>query len=168
MKASRLRFNFGFLLEAPFGTSRVIELDYPTVQLDGDVTLAPLKGTFTASRNSQGIYLSGELHSNLQLECTRCLSPVELPLTLPLDDLFYYPPQTAPEGEFVVGEDTFIDLSPLLRQLALLEVPMQVFCRGDCQGLCPECGKNLNEGPCECAIDEIDPRLAKLRSLLDS
>jgi uncharacterized protein len=168
MKASRLRFNFGFLLEAPFGTSRVIELDYPNIQLDEEITLAPLKGSFTASRNSQGIYVSGDLHSNLLLECTRCLSPVEMPVTLSLDDLFYYPPASAPDGEFIVGEDTFIDLSPLLRQLALLEVPMQVYCRENCLGLCPQCGKNLNEGPCDCEIDEVDPRLAKLRSLLDS
>ena len=41
MKLSRLRFNFGFLLEADYGTSRLIELDYPSVQLSDDVTLAP-------------------------------------------------------------------------------------------------------------------------------
>jgi uncharacterized protein len=44
---------------------------------------------------------------------------------------------------------------------------MQVFCREECLGLCPECGKNLNDGPCDCQIDDIDPRLAALRALLD-
>ena len=88
-------------------------------------------------------------------------------MTIELDDLFYYPPSAAPEGEFFMGEDGFVDLSPLLRELSLLEIPMQVFCRPDCQGLCMQCGQNLNEGLCACDRDNIDPRLAALKALLD-
>jgi uncharacterized protein len=166
-KKSRLRFNFGFLLEADISTSRIIELDYPSVEAE-DVLLTPLRGAFEASRNSKGIYLTGELESNIQAECTRCLEPVLQPVTLRLDDLFYYPPHTAPPGEPVVGDDGFLDLAPLLRQLSLLEIPMQVHCRPECKGLCPECGASLNEGPCQCEKDDFDPRLAGLRQLLDT
>jgi iron only hydrogenase large subunit-like protein/nitrogen-specific signal transduction histidine kinase len=65
------------------------------------------------------------------------------------------------------GETGFIDLSPLVRELSLLESPMQPLCQPDCQGLCMVCGQNLNEADCGCEVDEIDPRLAKLRSLLE-
>ena len=61
-RPSRLRFNFGFFLEATLGTSRTIELNYPTIEVE-DLTLSPLAGTFTATRTSEGVYLSGVLRS---------------------------------------------------------------------------------------------------------
>jgi len=167
-KGSKLRFNFGFLLEAITGTSRTIELEYPSILLEDDVTLTPLTGNFQAIRNSKGIYITGQLHSHIGAECARCLDPLQLAINIQLDDLFYYPPQSTPVGEFSVGEDGFLDLAPLVRQLSLLEIPMQPFCRSDCKGICPECGQNLNEAACDCEIDRIDPRLASLRSLLDN
>ena len=162
---SRLRFNYGFLLEATLGTFRVTELDYPDVHAE-DIILRPLKGKITATRTSEGIYISGRLKSKLPTDCMRCLEPTEQPITIKLDDLFYYPPHLAPEGEFVVGENGFIDLAPLIRELSLLALPIQSLCNPDCQGLCQECGQNLNEGDCGCQDDDIDPRFAKLRELL--
>jgi uncharacterized protein len=43
---------------------------------------------------------------------------------------------------------------------------MRSLCRPDCRGLCIECGKNLNEGPCDCVVESIDSRLAELKELL--
>jgi len=166
-KLSRLRFNFGFLLEASVGTKRTIELDYPSIQLEDDVVLTPLAGEFDAIRNSKGVYLTGQLHSSMVVECARCLEPVAIPFSVQLDELFYFPPSAAPSGEYSVGEDGFLDLAPLVRQLSILEIPMQPTCKADCQGLCIECGQNLNEGNCDCQSDEIDPRLAALGQLLD-
>ena len=40
-------------------------------------------------------------------------------------------------------------------------------CREDCKGLCPKCGKDLNDGPCKCGEDQ-DPRLAVLAQLLEN
>ncbi|MCA9916427.1 MAG: DUF177 domain-containing protein [Anaerolineales bacterium] len=166
-RPSRLRFNFGFFLEATLGTSRTIELNYPTIEVE-DLTLSPLNGTFTATRTSEGVYLSGVLHSTLGAECVRCLEEAIVPVDLKLDDLFYYPPHTAPEGEYIIGEDGFIDLAPLVRELTVLETPIQPICRPDCQGLCMECGQNLNEGNCSCEAEPIDPRLSALQQLLNS
>jgi uncharacterized protein len=42
---------------------------------------------------------------------------------------------------------------------------MKPLCRADCSGLCPTCGKDLNEGQCNCERTEIDPRWAKLSKL---
>jgi uncharacterized protein len=167
-KLSKLKFNFGFLLEADLGTSREYELNYPAVHLEEDVVLSPLTGTFTAIKNSEGIYISGLLNSLTETECARCLDIIQFPVTLQLDDLFYYPPGTTPPGELSIGEDCFIDLAPLVRQLSELEIPMQPICKPDCQGLCVNCGQNLNEADCGCVDDDIDPRLAALKSLLDN
>lgn len=164
---SRLRFNFGFFIEASLGTSRTIELSYPTIWLSHDLTVTPLIGSFVATRTGEGVYLSGQLKTMLDNTCVRCLEEAKVPATLDLDDLFYYPPQSAPDGEYSLGEDGFIDLAPLVRELTVLEIPIQPVCKPDCKGLCIHCGQNLNEGSCDCEIDTIDPRLAKLRELLE-
>ena len=166
-RPSRLRFNFGFFLEAPLGTSRTIELSYPTIEVE-DLTLSPLVGSFTATRTSEGVYLSGILNSTLLAECVRCLEQATNSIALKLDDLFYYPAHTAPEGEYVIREDGFVDLAPLVRELTVLETPIQPVCRPDCQGLCIECGQNLNEADCGCEPNPIDPRLSALQQLIDS
>jgi uncharacterized protein len=164
---SRLRFNFGFFLEASLGTSRTIELNYPAIQIE-DLTLRPLIGTFTATRTSEGVYLRGTLTSTLGDQCVRCLADATTSIDLKLDDLFYHPPQTAPKGEYSFGEDGEVDIAPLVRELAVLATPIQPICRPDCQGLCIECGQNLNKGACSCEPDLVDPRLSILRQLLDS
>lgn len=166
-KQSKLRFNFGYLIEAPLGTSRTIELAYPKVRVSEDLTLSPLNGEFSATRTGEGIYLSGELYSNMVVQCTRCLEDTNYPIAFRLDELIYYPPHEAPPGELFIGDTGIIDLAPLFRELSLLEVPIQTICKESCQGLCIECGHNLNEGDCGCKTDDIDPRFAALRQLLD-
>lgn len=166
MKLSRLRFNFGFLLEADYGTSRLIELDYPSITLSEDVTLTPLRGSFTATRTTEGIYIQGQLTSSMSMECVRCLEEAVIAVDISLDELYFYPPYSAPEGEPVVGDDGMIDLAPLVREISLLSLPIKVLCRPDCQGLCQNCGANLNFGDCGCVVDEIDPRLSVLQSML--
>ena len=136
MKMSRLRFNFGFLLEADFGTIRHIELDYPSIKLSDDLTLTPLKGVITATRTTEGIYIQGQLQSATVIECVRCLEETVVPLDFSIDELFFYPPQSAPPGENRVGEDGMIDLATLVRELSLLSLPTKVLCRPDCLGLC--------------------------------
>jgi uncharacterized protein len=165
-RPSRLRFNVGFLLESIRGTTRTVELDYPTIEVTSDLALEPLQGQIVFTRTSEGIYVSGALHSTVPANCVRCLETTRVALTFEFDDIFYYPFYTAPEGEAAVKESGIIDLAPLVRELSLIAVPMQPLCRPDCQGLCMECGQNLNEADCGCEVDDIDPRLAKLSELL--
>lgn len=166
-RPSRLRFNFGFLLEAPNGTSRDVELDYPKIRISEDMTLEPLFGSFRATRISEGIYLNGRLQSRIVTQCVRCLEDAVVPLNIDIDELFYYPPEAAPAESYVVGENGFIDLAPLVRELAVLDMPIRPLCRPDCQGLCMNCGQNLNEADCGCEDEDIDPRLDALRQILD-
>ena len=68
--------------------------------------------------------------------------------------------------DFIVIPDMVLDLDALSREDLLLDLPSKVLCREDCKGICPQCGKNLNEGPCNCK-EPVDPRLEGLLSLLD-
>ncbi|MBK8429789.1 MAG: DUF177 domain-containing protein [Chloroflexi bacterium] len=165
MNPTNLRFNFGYLIEAPSGTSSDIEINYPSMRLD-DVVLRPLNGQFRATRTSEGILIQGQFQTLMETECVRCLEMTLLEVETAVEEIFYYPAYTAPEGDYVVHEDGNADLGPLVREMSLLALPMQVLCKPDCLGLCPDCGQNFNVGTCDCEPDDIDPRLAVLRSLL--
>ena len=164
---SKLRFNFGFLLEADLGTFRTIELNYPTIRITEKMTLSPLEGEFLATRVSEGIYLSGKLYSKMAQACVRCLEDANVPIKIKINEIFYYPPSTESEKEYLIGDDGYANLAPLIHELTVLNIPMQPLCKTDCQGLCMVCGQNLNEGDCDCEVDDIDPRMAVLKSLLD-
>lgn len=60
-----------------------------------------------------------------------------------------------------------LDLLKAIEDAVILSLPMKPLCDENCKGLCPICGKNLNDGECDCNIDDIDPRLAKLKELFD-
>jgi uncharacterized protein len=71
------------------------------------------------------------------------------------------------EEIFPIDAHHLVDLTETLRQNVLLALPMVILCREDCQGLCPQCGHNLNLGPCECK-PEVDTRLSVLEKLLQN
>jgi len=165
-RESHLRFNFGFLLESNHGAERIVEIDFPRITLQ-ELALAPLTGTFRVSRNNGGLYLDGTLHAVYGTECVKCLESFEQKIAVPLQEQAHSPPSAAQEGELVIGEDGWLDLAPVVRQLIVLEMPIRTLCRPDCKGLCDNCGQNFNLGACECPTEEIDPRLAALQQLLN-
>ena len=63
--------------------------------------------------------------------------------------------------------DYQLPLDELVEEELILNLPSKNLCRKDCRGLCPKCGKNLNEGLCGCRSDTIDPRLEVLRQLMN-
>ena len=67
--------------------------------------------------------------------------------------------------EVSVFDGNEIDLTELVREQILLNLPIQVFCQENCRGLCPKCGANQNLIDCKCKENEIDPRWASLKNL---
>lgn len=156
-----LQFNVGFMLAEGVGYRRAIEVDLPHIRLDDDLELDSLSGLVRFSRNTRGILATVRLETGIVGECARCLRPTLVPVTLEFEELFVFPP--SPESPFSVAESGILDLAPLVREEALLSVPMMVLCRPDCAGLCAQCGQDLNEGACDCERDTIDPRFEVLR-----
>ena len=105
-------------------------------------------------------------------QCARCLSPVAGEFTLDLEKT------VAPRDllgdldedkldDFAIIEDGFLDMDEQLREELEMEFPMRFLCKEDCKGLCSKCGKNLNEGECDCDHTDFDPRMEPLRKLLE-
>ena len=78
----------------------------------------------------------------------RCLAPFDQRLSWSLTELYSINEKSLTEFGLMVPEDAQIDLQPILREYALLEVPIKALCRPDCRGLCPVCGQDLNKRDC--------------------
>ncbi len=68
--------------------------------------------------------------------------------------------------EIILLEDRALELDEVFTTECILAWGGKHLCSEDCRGLCPKCGKDLNEGPCGCG-KELDPRFAALAKLLD-
>ena len=73
------------------------------------------------------------------------------------------------EGEAQLGfyQGGGMELEDILREQIVLAMPMQRVCREDCKGICPTCGSNRNETPCDCKEDRSGSRWAALEGLKD-
>lgn len=164
ISARVLKINVGFILAEGPGYSREVQLEIPErVQVAEDLFVQQLNGLLRLTRTSEGVLLQGSINTTVLAHCTRCLDEVAVDLAFEVEELFATKTGTA--SQFMVGENAVLDLSPLLREEIVINTPGQVYCREDCQGLCPTCGKNLNLGPCDCAPEEIDPRWSALANL---
>ena len=111
----------------------------------------------------EGILVTGAVRAAWEGECRRCLRPVGGELRARVQELFERRPT---EGDTYPLEHDRIDLGPLVRDALLLELPLAPLCAEGCQGMCPTCGADLNDGTCECRPAGRDPRWAALDGLL--
>lgn len=139
--------------------------------------VAPVSLTFEI-RKDQGrkgqFQLVGRVKATLELPCSRCLEPFTLPVDAPFDLRYQPQPEPTGEAEQEVSEDDLstafyeneaIDLGQMMREQFYLALPMKPLCVETCQGLCPDCGTNLNRSRCSCTREWSDPRLAILKGL---
>jgi len=138
--------------------------------------LAPIKVVAEAVNSGTIIIVNLEANTVTQLECSCCLSPIIYPLQLNLQlsychqqDLEKMGIMIAPGEEsedYQVFAEKPVNIKDLVLENFLISLPMKPLCRVDCQGLCPECGEDLNQGTCICKEKVVDPRLEVLRGLL--
>lgn len=111
-------------------------------------------------------YWRGELHTAVDSTCRRCLASVPLRIDAPVNILFTEDEQADDPSVYVIpAHAAKIDLGAAVREELILAVPDYVLCREDCAGLCPHCGKDLNEGPHQCTAAPADPRWSALEAL---
>lgn len=122
------------------------------------------------------IRLRGRMSARLELQCARCLEPVPQELSRDFE-LLYRPlgtdagrdelSVTDAEAEIGYYQGGGVLLEDVLREQVLLALPLKITCRAECKGLCPQCGKNLNQEPCSCTVPADDPRWAALKDIRD-
>ena len=116
------------------------------------------------------LILELDVNAEIVCECARCLKPANLEIS---DKLMYLYYSHSAEGldelddYMPVEVNNFghvLDIMPQIEESIYTLLPAKVLCREDCKGLCPFCGKDLNEGTCSCRDENIDPRLEALKN----
>jgi uncharacterized protein len=118
--------------------------------------------------------VEGHLEGMLQVRCDRCLENFQRNIDINFRSFFALPSEETSESElelededldveFRVGEE--IEVSDVIREQVLLDLPMKRICREECKGLCKKCGGDLNKGPCGCEVETGHPAFQKLEAL---
>ncbi len=135
---------------------------------------APLEARVFLIKRGIDVKAIGHVKTAVQLQCDRCLEefvwPVEEDFEVEFRPKASMPHReetqlTREDMEVIFYEGDRIPVDDLVREQVLLAVPVKKLCQEECQGLCPYCGKNLNQGPCGCKLRRESP-FAVLQELL--
>ncbi len=153
LEGSKKEFNFCF--EPEYSLSDDISLDAPGIAVSGKI------------ENNTGIVsLSGSAKFSATVVCSRCAEEFKKDFEVEIYHLLAKSLENDENDDYIVVENSLLDLSDLVCEDIIFSLPLKFLCDENCKGLCSKCGKNLNEGHCDCKKD-IDPRLASLLTLLD-
>lgn len=132
-------------------------------------------------KTPEGASVTGTLSGVVVRECVRCLQEFDDDLLILCTAAFK---QNQSESDHVGGADhkmnkidalqdyddegyscvgNQVELGKMLREQVILMTPIQPLCRTDCAGLCQNCGRNLNQGMCQCANKEPLPHHSAIR-----
>ena len=116
---------------------------------------AGIRYALEARRVGRELLVRGQLEQDFDAVCSRCGGDFDFTVKVP---------------DFTVSVEVdekteFVDLTEELRESIILALPTYPVCRVECRGICPQCGKNLNEGSCSCATESSDERWNVLDSL---
>jgi len=175
--AVTIDINIAQLLKQPTGSGREYDIQESIRGIDPLLDpVGPLSAHVKLVRTKSGVLLSFSGKSSLRTPCSRCLEPATMPVSLSFEEEFLQTVDVAsglPLGTsqddpaVLIDEHHDLHLAGLVREYLLLALPMHPLCREDCKGLCPQCGHNLNSGPCSCHVEPVDERWAALKGLLD-
>lgn len=170
-KNDPLRLDISYLVKGSPGTYKEFEFNFPQLNFSPELTLVDILGKIIISVTEDGVVADGKLAALTQLSCSRCLKSYWQPLEINFTEMFSAHPAGDSGndlGEQPLPADGAIDLTPIIRDYATLEIPIRQLCSEDCKGLCPVCGENLNQEDCGHRQESFDPRMAELQKLLEN
>jgi uncharacterized protein len=172
-----LSLNLAKIRDAQERFEQVYRPEQLAVTDDAFRVAAPVNLAFDIHKDKDQFRLAGSVKTTLDLPCSRCLEPFMWPVDASFDLRYQPHARNTGEGEREIEEDDLttafyendtIDLGQLMREQFYLALPMKPLCTDDCQGLCAQCGTNLNRGRCSCVREWVDPRLAALAKLTNN
>ncbi len=147
-----------------FDPSEVVQLLAPS-ELDLLDRPCELEVDLLMTRCGDAVTVQGSARGVFWLSCGRCLGPCRVDLDEPSMHLTYLPPPSEMDQDQELEPDDLdtathdgveVDLEPLLREQLVLVIPIQLFCRPECKGICPDCGKDLNTETCGCGDERAE------------
>jgi len=175
-----LEFNVSGLLKQTTGASRTYHFETPDLQLYEESVAHQIVGDAGALRIKTGILVQGTVTANVEMECSRCLVPFVGKIEASFEEEFRptvdiisgVSMHEIREGEYEgdyswLTHDHMMNLTEVVRQAIIVNMPYNPICSPDCAGLCPECGADLNVEHCGHMTAKLDNRLSVLASLLE-
>ena len=162
------------------GLSKIVDCPGASVSFSTSVDLSdlcfgvsyPVTEPVTAEgtvRNTAGVLvMTGEINTCIHGTCDRCANTFDREIKLPINVVLVTEmanEENEDERVFPLEGDS-ADLDDIVRTVFVLSLDSKLLCKEDCAGLCCRCGRNLNDGPCNCQ-KELDPRFAALKQLLE-
>ena len=135
--------------------------DFPILQK------SPVVLTITNQENKT-LFIRGSVDVTLSIPCGRCLEEVPTQLCFDIDKKLDITEgalvdDEMEENDYLIGFE--LDVDKLVYAEILVNWPMKVLCKEDCEGICKVCGANLNKGDCGCQRTELDPRMAAIQDI---
>ena len=133
----------------------------------------PFYDKFTASVKLSKVHnqviVDAELSANANFECDRCAALFNMDVKTKYRMVYLYSnngdePESINITYLPVGADKIV-LDKDFRDYLIIAIPMKKLCKDDCKGLCYKCGKDLNEGNCDCEKNQADLRWLPLTEL---
>src|SRR6476646_12276115 len=145
-----------------------VELELEPFELGGERYL-PVPGTVPAeleiTKAATGSVFRLAFTARLHGPCYRCLDDAVLEVPIAAREYQANNPEGSDELRTPYLSDDNLDLTAWSRDAVALALPEKILCRADCAGLCPMCGKNLNEEPHEHEEEHSDSRWSALEAL---
>lgn len=146
----------------------------PSVPLEGTDALRGLAWELFLLPSGEDVFVEVSGEATWEGCCARCLEPFDQPLRVKSQFLGSKDADLVARGSHTLGSQDLdvvflpepeLDDLALAKEQFLLHVPMHPLCREDCQGLCPQCGKNWNKGRCSCPPETLKEPSALAKAL---
>jgi uncharacterized protein len=161
-----LKVNVGFIMNETSGFSRELEFNVPShMKIAEDLMVNHLYANLQLSHTGEGVLVRGKIETSISDACSRCMDDVWIPVEFTVEELFAKVPKAG--FQYFIDDAGNIDLAPLFREEALLQVPMVT--PYDKQERCVFCHRTWHEvlRDSNQEEDDIDPRFAALLKLKD-
>lgn len=142
------------------------EVDMSAAETGSGCFDGPVRAVIRVENHAGFVEFTADVSFRFRFDCDRCASSVDRQFKYKFRHILVLQLSEESGDDYIEAPDYKLDSDALLRDDILLELPSKLLCKETCKGLCPKCGKNLNEGSCGCQTKEADPRLAALFQLL--
>jgi uncharacterized protein len=139
--------------------------DFSLDKVDVDCLITKTSGT---------VFIKGSFSALIDICCSRCLENTKLSIG---SDFAYtlIPAKTETSKDLELKPEEletsyyhsdFIDLTHVICEQIILQIPIKVLCSEECRGLCQQCGANLNVSSCKCSSNYLNSRMAVLKNFV--
>ena len=122
------------------------------------------------NQENKTLFITGSVDITVGIPCGRCLEEVPTHICFDIDKKLDIQDSVLvddemEENDYLIGFE--LDVDKLVYAEILVNWPMKVLCKEDCEGICKVCGANLNKGDCGCQRTELDPRMAAIQDIFN-